>query len=325
VRRLRGHALTAAAVLAAGCTAAGAREAGPSPTPLSASGLPLVRTAERVALARPGFWPPGQPFGIAKPREAVLVVSDVAPESLFTALPSHVLPRVLRGRAYVAHGLIRGLHSTGGVGFDLRARIVPGTEMTLVPMRDDPGSTVDFLVHESFHAFQLRTFAQPRREDDAFDTESASRPEFTSLIDLERRLLVQALGAPGRDSLERVVRTYLAVRERRYASTAESVRAEELHLERIEGSAHYVGLTAAAVGDGRQRPGPIEGAVIEHLNAELDAPDPRWEIRMRSYGTGAAIAIVLERLNVADWKARLQAGATFHELLARAVPLGPAG
>lgn len=291
---------------------------------------PLVETGARVVLASPaisriwpGFWSPRQPFGIATPREAVLVVSDVAPESLFAALPPHALPQVLRGRTYVAHGVVRGLHTTRGIGFDLRARIIPGTELTVVPIKADVESTIGFLVHEAFHAFQFRAFARPQRDDNTFDMASAARPEFASLVNLERRLLAAALEPLERDSLERVVRSYLAVRERRYASTAESVRAEELHLERIEGSAQYVGLRAAALGDGRRQPAAIEGEVLLQLTAELEAPDPRWEVRLRSYGTGAAIAIVLERLKVVDWKARLQEGATFHELLARAVPLRP--
>ncbi|WP_420125072.1 hypothetical protein [Longimicrobium sp.] len=325
--RRRTYAWTAAIVLAAGCGALPPRTESPPPAVVSADSAvqPLLEPAARLVMASPaisriwpGFWPPGQPFGIANPHKVVLVVSEVAPESLFTALPPRVLPRALRGRAYVAYGEVPRLNSARGIGFDLRTRLM-GPEMTVLPVRDEVESTVEVLVHESFHAFQLRAFARPERQDDAFDRASAARPEFASLVESERRLLVAALDAPGRDSLERVVRSYLAVRARRYASTAESVRAEELHLERIEGSAQYVGSIVAALGDGRRRPEPIAAAVREHLTTEIDASDPGWAIRVRSYGTGAAIAILLDRLNVSDWKQRLQAGETFHDLLSRAL------
>ncbi len=318
------------AVLVAACGPLRPQSGTEPPAGLAPAVGPLVEAGARVARASPeiskiwaGFWQAPHAFGIAKPREAVLVVSEVAPESPFAALPRNALPPALRGRAYVAHGVIQGLYATQGNYFDLHARIVPGTELTVVFMKADPEATVEFLVHEAFHAFQLRVFSTPRRDDDAFDMPSAARPEFTSLIDLERSLLASGLEPMGRDSLEQVVRSYLAVRQRRYASTAESVRGEELHLERIEGSAHFVGLTAGAMSADPRRPGSVEKTVLEHLTMEMEAPDARWAVRMRSYGTGAAIAILLGRLNVVDWKTRLQDGATFHELLAGAVPLRP--
>jgi hypothetical protein len=77
-------------------------------------------------------------------------------------------------------------------------------------------------------------------------------------------------------------------------------------------------MLAAALGDGRRPPEPIDAAVRGRLTESIDIPDPGWAIRVRSYGTGAAIAILLDRLNVADWKQRLQAGETFHDLLSSA-------
>jgi len=317
--------LGAATLLTAGCAIA---HPGGEPIvaeegvqPLLDAGTRLVLASPRLSTVWPGFWPPRQPFGIANPGKVLLVVMDVAPESPFTALPPHTLPKVLRGRSYVAHGVIRGIGSTDGIGFDLQKEIA-GTELTIVPMREEPRATIEFLVHESFHTYQLRRFVNATRADESFDRASASRPEFNSLAELERRLLASALDAVGRDSMEQALRSYLAVRCRRYASTAESVIGEELHLERIEGSAYYVELIAAGMDD-HQRLRPIDEMVREHLTTEVDIPDVRWMIRVRVYGTGAAIGLVLERLNVTDWKERLQEGATFYELLTQTVPLRP--
>jgi len=60
--------------------------------------------------------------------------------------------------------------------------------------------------------------------------------------------------------------------------------------------------------------------VREHLTTELNqAMDARLRLRARIYGTGAAIGMLLDRLEVAGWMIRLQEGATFHHLLTEAV------
>ncbi len=311
------------ALLLAGCGAHPRRADGPAP----ASGdQVLLETGSRLALASPaiariwpGFWSPRHGFILAQPHQAVLLVSERAPDPVYSPLPPRGVPRVLRGRAYVARGEVPGLNSSRGFAFDLRVPVA-GAQLTGVPLRENPAATINFLVHEAFHAFQLDHFARPNRESDAFDARSASDTQFIALAEVERRLLARALTIP-RDSLEHLVRGYLAVRARRYAAAAASVREEELHMERIEGSAQLVGVTAAALSTG-SAPDSVTAMVRELLTTELDAPDPRWLLRFRVYGTGAAIGILLDRLGV-EWKARMQAGATFHELLSGAVPPRP--
>ncbi|HEY0017053.1 MAG TPA: hypothetical protein VGC13_12070 [Longimicrobium sp.] len=318
----RAAAWAALVLLGSGCAAQQ-----PSAAPGPGTGDPaLLETGNRLALASPaiarlwpGFWSPRHGFILAQPHQAVLLVSERAPDSVYSPLPPRGVPRALRGRAYLARGEVPGLNSSRGFAFDLRVPVA-GSRLTAVPLKENPAATIEFLVHEAFHAFQLDHFAPPAREDVAFDARSASDPWFAALAEVERRQLARALAVP-RDSLEHVLRGYLAVRARRYSAAAASVREEELHLERIEGSAYLAGVTAAAISDG-SGPDRVAAVVRDHLSTPLDVPDARWLLRARVYGTGAAIGILLDRLGV-EWKARLQEGATFHALLAGAVPLRP--
>jgi hypothetical protein len=132
-------------------------------------------------------------------------------------------------------------------------------------------------------------------------------------------MLAEALEMPV-DSLPEHLREYLAVRVLRNATVSEDVPAVERTLERIEGSATLVGLEAGLLASGEDR-SQLPESLRPYLTRPLDSFSgglPERLIRWRSYGTGAAIGFLLDRLGE-DWRVPVEEGAALDDLLVAAV------
>jgi hypothetical protein len=144
--------------------------------------------------------------------------------------------------------------------------------------------------------------------------------------EVERRILASALETDDSRRLRDLLRQYLAVRQVRTGALSE-VQAVERSMERMEGTAHYVGCSAAALALGE----PVS-RVRECIRRELTRAVeefPTWPeadaqlMRWRQYGTGAALGFLLDQLG-AEWHAAVQRGAYLDVLLAEAVGFVPA-
>ena len=175
--------------------------------------------------------------------------------------------------------------------------------------------TAALLYHESFHAFQHTWTSSPPHVD--YGSIQEFLPAHAAGIEVERRVLRDAIRSNG--PIETLAQQALAVRARRASQvTADFVQAER-QAERTEGLAAYVEARSIALAFGKSA-----RTVVDDISLRLAAPmrafggspDERL-IRTRAYGTGAAIALLLDRLGV-DWKNRAVSD-SLDRLLAEAV------
>jgi hypothetical protein len=302
----------------------GRRQADP---PLAASCVaendPVVKTAGIVvqaspAVARvwPGYWSETQPFFLAVPGKHALLYSVAGgfPGFVPTSLPSGS-----EGTLYIACGTVEELGATRGF-MDIEVPVADQVA-TAVHLVEDTRGTLEFLYHEAFHGYQNRNFAPPRPLVLDIRSEWVRRPEFQAMLEVERRILAAALAAQDSDSAAALTLRYLKVRAHRHNTIPEHVSVYETDLERTEGSAQIVGLTAAALALGEpsaQVAGNLQKELLEPL------PDSRlggeWIVRVRVYVTGAALAVLLDRFST-TWREDMERGAAAPALLRDALIL----
>lgn len=248
-----------------------------------------------AALARiwPGYWPETQAFILYEPTQgAVLVGADERPRDV-TYRPG-TLPGA---EAYFVYDYPAGTPN-----------------MMMIKLGDSWARDAEVLFHEQFHDFQKDAFDRKERQyaGEYVDlTGIADRATFTAGAELERRVLADALMAKTATGRTDLIRRYLALRRTREATVAEPIIGRERYLERYEGSAQYVGLTAAAIVLGKDSDsvaGELERGLRRSLFAnEQGSYSGNW-FRTRAYDVGGAIALLLDRLGAVDWKARVQSG-----------------
>lgn len=170
------------------------------------------------------------------------------------------------------------------------------------------------ILHELVHAFQARA---PRGGERRWPAENSALvsdypvldPENNAWGRLEGRLLADALRGDLEMAHERV-REFLAVRGYRHARLGAALAVFEAELELNEGLADYAALHALSLagrGEVRMR------ALLERL-ARINVAGS-GAARSRFYATGAAQALLLDRLGV-DWKSAVEGdGTTLGELL----------
>ena len=308
VRRRRAYALIFLMTGIAACaTTRGA------PDPVLAVLSAAARADARVNAVWPGYRPFARGFIIFESDRGAWLVADQPPASPWLPVTSN--EPGLAGRLYHRPGMLPGL--TGGI--DTRYR-VGEHHYPAVEMGAGIQQTLARLYHEAFHAYQDSTFGGFTSE---YFPADATTAEQIAGIELERRILaaaVQAQGAPA-DSL---IAAFLAIRADRRSTLGDTARAVERMLERKEGTAHLVGYQAASAALGLDID-LAKQAVLEALQTDLerrggDAASRYY--RWRSYGTGAAMAMLLDRTGI-SWRPEVAAGAALDALLTRAAGVRP--
>lgn len=280
--------------------------------------LETVEAAARGAAAADTVWPGYRTFRrgfiVFAPGRGALLVADATPPAPWVPMSSDE-PN-LRGRLYRRGDDLPGL--TGGIdtGYPVGERAYPAVEF-----HDAVNPTLTTLYHEAFHAWQDSAFT-------GFVPEhlpaSATAPEQVAAIELERRILAAALRAAPGPAADSLIAAFLAARGERLASVSDSVRQVDRSLERLEGTAHLVGVmgTAAALDLDPQR---VRTAVLAMLEVDLSdqggnaaARYYRW----RAYGTGSAMGLLLDQIGT-RWRADVAAGAPLDSLLAVAARVPP--
>lgn len=303
--------LAAAAILAGGAGHAGAQglAAAPSPDslrPLLEARALVVRLGPTLGPAIwPGFRPDTIPALLWLPARGFLLVGwpGAAPEG-FTALPAAGAGTYWRGVD------AKGVASTGAA---LGGR---GVAQVATQAGESPANLAGLVVHEAFHVFESATGGAggSRSENSAL---LADYPVFDAAnegdVALEGLLLADALRAPDAAGARAATERFLAVRESRQRRLDPEVAAFEEGAELNEGRAEYALVRAREASGGR--PG------LEDIAQRLDAlPQPSRSVRLRFYATGAAQALLLDRLAGAMWKARLaEMGGTLQDALATAI------
>lgn len=292
-----------------------------------------VRVAPDVAALWPGFWAADQAFALHPVRAAALVVVPSPPAAApGVRIPDPDLPYELRGRAFLHHAPlpVGNLFDTD-FRFGDRVMTAVGRMDSIYSVRDPRLATLVYLFHESFHAHQERRFRPTsgsyRRfgalEEPPVDLQLISTPAFRASTVVERRMLAAALDVPEGEDPRPLLRDYLAVRAARIGALPPEYRDGEAHNERKEGSANIVGYEAGLLAARRSRSDLPAVLRADLLDPRLETDDfGRIYRSAHIYATGGAIGLLLDRLK-ADWRIRMESGATFVDLLAEAAGVDP--
>lgn len=265
----------------------------------------IAEAGPQLTTLWPGFWQPDEAFGLYT--DSILVVYHDGPVGGEFAPTEAANVWTADARSFelpVAYS---------------RDFVLGQDTTTVAAYGDGPASAVETLVHEHFHSYQGSAF----RDNGAsqFIPTQAINESFIAAVQRERELLAKALeSAEPRD----LIRRYLVVRDQRLHAVSAAIEAAEIQLERIEGTAYLIGLRAAQLVLDTS-PDSVARRVVWSLRVPLDSlPGGPVEqaVRFRVYGTGAASALLLERMNV-DWRDDVAAGEGFGALLAEAVAFTP--
>ena len=282
------HWMLRAGVAAVVCFGA-AVSAPDAATSIAAKAIVLVLDAPSDAnTVWPGFSLPERDWLVYDSSGAYLVTRSVPPASF-----------VANGRWFFHTGALPGLNGTQNTAYRLGDLTV-----TAIPVGTSPEATASTLYHEAFHAFQDGRFRSPARGSFLSGIGGELTRELAASIEVERRVLRDAIRAKGIDQAR--LRQAVAVRDRRSASSSDAILAAERHAEQYEGLAQYV--EEHSIQRARRRPARAAVDAVAFRLAfpmrEFGSPDERL-VRVRAYGTGAAIGILLDRLAV-DWKDEAQ-------------------
>lgn len=276
----------------------------------------IAEAATQIAAIWPGFWP-RPTFGYYLADSATVMVADEASNS-FRRLECASTINGLATRAWILDGPNKQYQA--GITPIMRGNSAAGA---LVRLRATDSASVDLVVHESFHLYQVTRFSAffspplVRALPDTLALGTAFGPELA----LELNLLADALVAlPERR--RGIARAYLARRSVRLADRP-WVASAERKMEMVEGTAQYVGLRAAELATAPPARGTtlsrgVAAALREIASRiKLDASTVR-DLAPRSYESGSAIALLLDEYH-AGWKSAVEQGMPLDSLLAQAL------
>jgi hypothetical protein len=269
----------------------------------------MVRAEPQLATIWPGYWRGRQPFIIYHPGDGALLVSAGERPDSFQPLEGADAP--LKGRAFWHSGSLPEVKSSFVTNYSI------GSGKTAIlgnAAAVDVGKVAGLLLHEQFHVYQAKAFRNFGFAEFVAPLTIPNRVVFAASAETERRILAKAIETEDARGRLEFIQQYFALRRAREAATPAQAVEVERNLERIEGTARYVDRVALAMlGAGR-----LETLLVTELHRPL-ASEPggfatNW-FRMRSYGTGAAIAYLISRLDKGDWRGRIEAGAMPDALL----------
>lgn len=284
----------------------------------------------------PGFAPEGIPVALYRPGSRSLLHAHPAPPDGFAPIPSDTpdLP------AAVCVGSAEGFDANTAI-------VLNGVATATVQLPEecsDPERLVCLILHEAFHAFQQESGVEPPMSPVRDYPEVI--PANNALARAENEILAEVLdrtsaswggdaagaemvgrgGSAGsgltRRRAIRLASDFLALRAARQAGLDQALAEYERGREWLEGLAQYVELIACRAAShpaheaaaayrkafGQHRFGSARATwktAADRLRAANRAG--RWAGYMRFYGTGAAMAVLLDVLQP-GWKCSLGAG-----------------
>jgi hypothetical protein len=210
-----------------------------------------------------------------------LLLRHPSPPTEFAPLPGKPAVLAMPGR----HPAVAG-NSTTDIGGVRTATVVAA-----------PGHALDGIllayVEEVFHVFWLRRHANYRPNEMARYAYPVKDAGNLRRVLAEDEALARALEVESADLARAWAATFVGIRKERAAPLGGDERAFETGLEMMEGTANSVARVVV---------GEKPAATAARLRAPREADQIRW----RYYDSGAAICLLLDRLQ-ADWKTRIDA------------------
>jgi hypothetical protein len=261
----------------------------PDETPVVAALEEFDRACRRPLW--PGFEPCRIPLAIFDGRRTWLA-RHPSPPPEFTAWTGGTDIRVFEGR----HDSLRANTAAEIEGISTATVTVEGPQ--------EPRRLAGLLIHEAFHVFQARRHPKWGGNEVDLFVYPLDDAGALALRRLESAALSRALEAGNRERTAAWGTEAVELRRERFGLLPGPAAAYERGTEAKEGLARYVERLAASPAEPVFPPGEF----------------PAEAIRERAYASGAAVALLLDRLDP-GWKTRLEASddEPLDELLARAV------
>ena len=302
----------AATLLPAAAVAATVPDTVSLPVEVSQTYVAVRAATERLDPVWPGYWNESRAFLVVEPQGAIVLHAPHDPGPPFRA-QRVCSPDGGCWDAWVTSAVLPGLDASKGF-FDLHFPIA-GTSAVAISVRGSLDENLNFLFHEGFHGHQDTTFTDPQVQQVDDSLSADIRDHVHDMANAERARLAEALDDEHGDALS-ALREYLKMRVARDSLTPASLRQYEDRLERIEGSAQLVGLQTALLAQ-RQPASRAAHSVADALRQPIRlgglASGETWHIRLRVYGTGAALGLLFDRVGV-PWRQRLAAGEDFRQI-----------
>jgi hypothetical protein len=216
--------------------------------PLVDAAAAVVRAALPASRVWPGFRLSDEAFLFYLPGGApALLVSSGPPPIGFSPVLSTDLPPELRGRSYLGRGPLPALAAGFHIDYAIDGIRAMAAQVDSIGLQE----TLATFYHEGFHGYQGRRFAPVGGDQERdlalqgfVDPSLITDPRFRAMVELERHMLALSMQLP-KDSIPAFLQDYLAVRWLRSRSFDQRIWREEQALERQEGSATLVGLSAS--------------------------------------------------------------------------------
>lgn len=175
-------------------------------------------------------------------------------------------------------------------------------------------AAVKTITHETFHSYQRAVFknmaviAQPAKAN----TDNNYRES------LEHVFLAKAL--LGGENWREHLKTFITLREDRYAREDKETLAWERFIETLEGTAEYVGWRAIR-GKEKMLPSVLDAEESYFLLAymSLNKSDMATKRRSSAYGTGMAQCLLMDRIRI-PWRQRVERGERIFDVLREYFP-----
>jgi hypothetical protein len=336
--------LTVLAFATPALPAAGATPSTAPPGVLTAGDrLYLGRLGEAMVLSRataekiwPGWGLEKSPILIYEPGRIAYLVNHPAPPPDFLRLEAKI---PLLGPVFVKTG--RDPRFNANTSLQLADLPTACISYSTAPSDAEAPSLrfIALVFHEAFHAFQDRVGKPGKGSVEALLLRYPDlNAENLALAQMEQMLLYQLVRFDDTPDPERI-KALLAVRGARGKSLGPEFLHAERGIEYQEGIPTYVEVrlldearkaTAGLSGFGADDPYSLgfsaapELRVSDYISRLLRFTTDSSAVRARSYGTGMALALILDRLGV-DWKGAVMTSDKFlDEILADNVPQTPA-
>ncbi|MEP6619137.1 MAG: hypothetical protein ABJE47_07480 [bacterium] len=277
-----------------------------------------IESEDRIALIWPGFWADDVSYVLTRRNVDALAVTASAPPTDFTRIAGS---EGTGRRHYYYHAGPLG-DQAADRGFSLKYHI-GGRASVALGVGPSVSSTVNTMIHESFHVFQEERFTDPSMPGTGVgDGALGNLDVFAAQVDSERQLLILALRQASPQERDMAAAQYIRRRSERLSHVSATLANAENQTERIEGSAQYVESAAASMS-----PHPDVNALRDSLISQLSIPLASFPqmfgqagalMRWRLYATGAAQMLLLNEMHV-PWQARVEKGMPPSQLLAEHV------
>ena len=252
----------------------------------------------------PGFKILAQPILLYKVGESTLLIGHPSPPAGYKAVSSSRVTVFEKPGAFDLDGPFdyhRALNGSDTFAY----RVDPG---------QDALETARIVTHERFHVYQEKAFGPYRHGEPSLSVNAKT----IALAALEQRALSKALLADTAEDLRSYARTFVAIRESRYAEDADCLRVVEESEERLEGMARYVDSRTM-----QRLATPAHLWTFRNLTERLEMlPDQERLLKWRLYETGAGQGFLLDAGPLAArWKTKVAAGTPVFEMMRQAYPL----